>query len=82
MLVVEGDVEGGGEGEGGHEVFEGVLVGGPAVGLGHEVLGDSRAGGVPAGDEEGLDVMCHGGSLLFLHLRAGTLSVVGSHSLI
>lgn len=59
--VAEGDVEGGGVGEGLDELFEGVLVGGAAVFVGEEVLGGAHADGGAAGDEEGFDVVGLGG---------------------
>ena len=65
--IAEGDVEGGCEGEGVYEVFEGVLVCGSAVYVGHEVFRRCAcAGGESAGDEEGLDfVLCPGCGLCF-----------------
>ena len=55
-FVPEGDVEGCGEGQGLHQLLEGVLVGGSAVFVREEVLGGSHPDGGSAGDEEGFDV--------------------------
>ena len=76
--VTQGDVEGGGVGEGLDQMFERVLVGGSTVFVREEGLGGpARAHGGTVGDDEGFDVVAllgHGGACSCCSSSSSTIS--------